>query len=83
MLADIIKNNIDILIISEAKIDQFFPEGKFQLYGNSEPERSDRDGNGGGILLFIPENIPSKLIESKIRQEGFVIELSPKRKLCL
>ena len=37
LLADILKNNIDILIISEAKIDQFFPEGKFQLYGNSEP----------------------------------------------
>ena len=31
-LADIIKNNFDILMILEAKLDLFFLEGDFQLY---------------------------------------------------
>ena len=83
MLADIVKNNINILMISETKLDSFFPKGQFQLHGYSEPYRFGRNGNDGGILLFIPEDMPSKLIESQIRIEVFFIELSQRGKLLL
>ena len=54
-------------MISETKLDSSFPKGQFHLHGFSEPYRLDRNGNGGGILVFIREDIPSKLIESKMR----------------
>ena len=53
LLSDIIRNNIDILIISERKLDSSFPKEQFQIHGYSEPYRFDRNGNGGGILVFI------------------------------
>ena len=36
-LSDIIENNIDILMISERKLDSSFPNGQFQIHGYSEP----------------------------------------------
>ena len=36
-VSDIIKNNIDRLMISVAKLDSSFPNGQFQLHGYSEP----------------------------------------------
>ena len=39
-----------------------------------------KNGNGGKILVFIRENIPSKLIELQMRIEGFFDELSLQRK---
>ena len=64
---DIIKNNIDILMISETKLHLSFP--KFQLCGYPESYRFDGNGNCGRILLFIREDIPSKLIECQLRIE--------------
>ena len=46
-----VKGNIDILMISETKLDESFPVGQFLIDGYSVPYRLDRDGNGGGILL--------------------------------
>ena len=76
LLANIIKDKIDILVISETKLDLSFPKGPFHLHGFSEPYRR----NGGGILVFIREDMPSKLVESQMRMEGFFIELNLKRK---
>ena len=50
-LADQVKGNSDILMISETKLDESFPPGQFLLHGYSAPFRFDRNGNGGGILL--------------------------------
>ena len=41
------------------------------------------DGNGGIILVFIREDIPSKLVESQMKTEGFFIELNLRRKKWL
>ena len=83
LLANIIKDKIDILMISETKLDSSFPKGQFHLHGFSEPYRLDRNGNGGGILVFIREDIPSKLIELQMEIEGFFVELNLKRKKWL
>ena len=55
-----VKENIDILMIPETKLVESFPPGQFLLDGNGVPFRFDRNGNGGGIMLYIREDIPSK-----------------------
>ena len=70
-------------MISETKLDSSFPNGQFQIHGYSEPYRLDRNGNGGGILVFIREDIPTKLIDSQMKIEGFFIELNLRRKKWL
>ena len=52
-LAHQVKGNIDILMISETKLDESFPPSQFFLDGYSVPFRFDRNGNGDGILLYI------------------------------
>ena len=57
-----IKANIDILMISETKIDNTFPHSQFFIEGFSTPYGLDWDSNGGGILLYVWEDIPSNAI---------------------
>ena len=51
----IIDNNIDILLISETKLDNTFPNGQFLMNSFHPPFRKDRTekGGGGGVLLYI------------------------------
>ena len=42
-----ITRNIDILMISETKLDSSFPTGQFLINGYSEPFRIDRKSQGG------------------------------------
>ena len=63
-------------MISDTKLDESFPPGQFLLCTYSVPFRSDRDGNGGGILSFIREDIPSKLLPMNNNIEGFFVEIN-------
>ena len=56
----LIKDNVDILVITETKIDDSFPEGQFKMDGFAIPFRLDRNCNGGGILIYVREDIPCK-----------------------
>ena len=77
MLSDQIKSNIDVLLVSETKIDDSFPIGKFLIDGFSTPYRLDRNSNGAGLMLFVREDIPSDLVEAEGKPiEGFYIELN-------
>ena len=69
-LMEITTGNIDILMISETKLDDSFPKGQFLLKGFSESYRLDCNSKKGGIMLFIREDTPSKLlsIEKKFNQ---------------
>ena len=57
-----VTKNIDILLISETKIDDSFPTAQFSMAGFSIPYRRNRTKFGGGILLYVREDIPSKFI---------------------
>ena len=84
LLTHQIKDNIDILMISETKLDESFPTSQFFMKGFSSPHRLDRNCNGGGILLYIREDIPSKLlsIERDLTEAFFVeINLHNKKKM--
>ena len=64
-------------MISEKKIDDSFPLGNFLIGGFSEPYRLDRDSLGGGILLYVREDIPTNLIEVETKSiEGFSVEIN-------
>ena len=59
-LADLITDRVDIILISETKLDYTFPNPQFIIPGYSPPFRLDRNRNGGGLLLFIRVDIPCK-----------------------
>ena len=64
-LVRMLHNNLDILFISETKIDSSFPTAQFQR-GGYTTYSLDRNANGGGISLYIREDIPSSLrVQSK------------------
>ena len=52
-------------MISEIKLDSSFPTGQFVINGYSEPFRIDRNSQGGCIMLYVREDIPSKRLELK------------------
>ena len=54
-----IKDNTDILLVSETKLHDAFPGGQLCIDGYSTPYRFDRTSHGGGLLLYIREDIPS------------------------
>ena len=45
--------HLDILLISETKIDESFPSAQFLLDRFSRPYRLDHCANGGAILLYV------------------------------
>ena len=57
----IISGNIDILMVSETKLDNSFSVSQFLIDGYCPPFRLDRDNNGRRIMLFVREDIPCKL----------------------
>ena len=79
-LAPQVQGIIDILMISERKLDESFPPVQFLLDGYCDPFRFDRDGNGGGILLYIRDDIPSKLLSINKNIEGFFVEINLRNK---
>ena len=59
----IVENDIDTLILSETKLDNSFPLVQFRLHGFRSLYRFDRNSRGGGILVYIGEDILSKLLD--------------------
>ena len=83
-LIEQITGNIDILMISETKLDSSFPIGQFLINGYSEPFRIDRNSQGGGIMLYVREDIPSKLVGVETSPtEGFYVEINLRKKKWL
>ena len=72
-LRDMIGHNIDILLISETKLNDTFPEGQFCITGFHTPFRKDRNDKGGGLLLYVQEYIPCRKIIVNFTQEIEVI----------
>ena len=55
LLCEQIKGSIDILMISETKLDDSFPGFHF-------PFSFDRNKTGGGILFCVRKDIPAKVL---------------------
>ena len=83
-LFEVTRGKVDILMISETKIDESFPLGQFKVNGFNAPFRLDRNINGGGIMLFVRKDIPAKLIASETPPvEGLYVEVKLRKKKWL
>ena len=69
---------VDILVITESKLDQSFPESQFFINRFSKPFRKDRNRHGGGFLMYIKEDIPQKELSFNLPSdiEIIIIELN-------
>ena len=75
----IIQGNVDILVVTETKLDSSFPNYQFLIEGFSQPYRMDRNRNAGGVLIYVREDIPSKELKKHIFPddiEGIFIEVN-------
>ena len=52
----------DILLINETKIDASFPVNQCFINVISAPYRLDQNRNGGGIIIYVREDITSKML---------------------
>ncbi|XP_057290348.1 uncharacterized protein LOC130613047 [Hydractinia symbiolongicarpus] len=86
-LVDAIDGNLDVLLISETKIDSSFPTAQFKIDGYTKHFRLDRNSKGGGMLLYVRQDIPSKQLHptstSTDNFEGFFVELNLRKKKWL
>ena len=62
LLSEVVLGNIDILMVSETKTDMSFPTSQFVIQGFAAPFRLDRTNTDGGILVYVRNDIPSKLL---------------------
>ena len=57
-----VQGKVDVLVITETKLYSTFPTSQFLIEGYSEPYRFDRNRNRCGVLIYVREDIPSKLL---------------------
>ena len=86
-LVSLVKDNIDLLMISETKVDDTFPQGQFKIEGYAKPIRLDRNRHGGGVMIFpradlpchelkphgLPLDIECVFLELRIRQSKWLV----------
>ena len=71
-------------MISETKLDDSFSDGLFFLDDFGTPFGLDRNRNGEGIMLFIGNDIPAKVVSTDDRPiESFYVELNLRNKKWL
>ena len=78
-LKAMISENIDILVITETKLDESFPPSQFEIEGYKIPFRLDRTADGGGVIIYVREDIPCRLLNSHKtieKLEGIFIEIN-------
>ena len=63
-------------MILETKLDLSFLSGQFHIHCFSESHGFDKNGNDGKIILYICEDIPSKLILTKMTIHRFFVEIN-------
>ena len=73
-------------MVSETKNDISFPPSQFVIQGFAAPFRLDRTNTGGGILVYVRDDIPSKLLNISYVSsdtECLVIEINLREAKCL
>ena len=76
-LKEIVSQNLDILMVGETKIDDSFPKEQFHIEGYADPLRLDRDGEGGGLLVYVKSDITMRQLQSfkfEIDMNAFVLK---------
>ena len=58
--SQMIKTDLDVVIIAETKLDKTFPKNQFLIKGFGEPFRLDVTSNRGGLLDYVRHGIIAK-----------------------
>ena len=77
ILVSLIVINLDILMISETKLDMSFPISQYLIPDFKNPILLARSSSGVGIILYIRERIPFKLLKSNClltNTEAFLVD---------
>ena len=75
----LIQGKIDILVVTETKLDSSFPLNQFFIEGFNKPFRFDRNKFGGGVIIYVREDIPCKQLVKYVLPndiEGLFIEIN-------
>ena len=78
-LQEIVLKYGDTLILTENKLDDSFPTSQFIVDGFSMPYQQDRNRNGGGIMIYICDDIPNIHFTKHVFREdmeGLFVELN-------
>ena len=78
-LREIVLKYVDVLVVTETKLDDTFLTSQFLVTGFSVPYRLDRNRNRVGIMIFIRDDIPSRVLTKHVFPddiEGLFIELN-------
>ena len=78
-LKETVTSYADILLIIETKLDNLFPTAQFQINGFNSPYGLDKNAHGAEIVLYVREDIPSKLLkctEFKGNLEAMFVEIN-------
>ena len=70
---------MDILVLTETKLDDSFPNSRFLVDRFSESFRIDRNRSGGGVIIYVRDCIPSKLLTKHFfpnNIKGLFVELN-------
>ena len=81
-LSTMIKDHVDLLLLSETNIDSSFPTAQFYIDGYTI-HRRDRDENGVGLLLYVREDVASALLKTDSEIEAFYVELTVRKEKWL
>ena len=64
-------------MVSETKLNDSFPKGQFLIEGTHSPYRFDRKRSGRGIMLYLWEDTPAKLLSHDFpSMQSFFIEIN-------
>ena len=58
--SQMIKSDLDVIIIAETKLDKSFTKNQFLIQGFDEPFRLDVTSNSGGLLVYLRHGIIAK-----------------------
>ena len=78
-LREIVLIYADVLVVTEAKLDDTFLTSQYLVTGFSVSYRLDRNRNGDGIMIFTRDDIPNRVLTKHVFPddiEGLFIELN-------
>ena len=65
-LQELIKSNIDVVMIAETKFDVSFTTTQFLLNNYHQPFRLDINSKSGGILVYVKSSVPSRKLKCDV-----------------
>ena len=65
----LVQDKTDILVVTESKLDDTFPDSQFHIPGYKVHFCKDRNKLDGGIIVFVRDDIPCKKLDVRIPED--------------